>query len=81
MPLILYWLDRSKAITRLIPMMALRGISVLLQFFLQLVIARLTGTAGIATVQVYQSGVSFLGETNCLGLANKATKFTALADN
>lgn len=81
MPLILYWLDRSKAITGLIPMMALRGISVLLQFFLQLVIARLTGTAGIATVQVYQSWVSVLGETNCLGLANKATKFTALAES
>jgi O-antigen/teichoic acid export membrane protein len=80
MPLILHWLDRSKAITGLIPMMALRGTSVLLQFLLQLVIARLTGTAGIATIQVYQSWVSVLGETNCLGLANKATKFTALAE-
>jgi O-antigen/teichoic acid export membrane protein len=78
--LILHWLDRAKAIAELIPMMAIRGISILLQFFLQLVIARLTGTAGVAMVQVYQSWVSVLGETNCLGLANKATKFTALAD-
>ena len=78
--LILHWLEKSKAIAELIPMMAIRGISILLQFFLQLIIARLTGTAGVAMVQVYQSWVSVLGETNCLGLANKATKFTALAE-